>query len=197
MPPRVKFGKETVINAAFAIVRFSGWDALSARAIAQELGASVGPIYTHLNSMENIKDEVTRRSYDLLYDYCTTVRTKQPAVDRSLGYLIFAKKEKHLSKCFYDERFTPFRNKYGKQFWYRMNPLIYGDKLYKGLNREQILQIRIRMLMFIHGMFVMINNGSYPFETDEESLAELIRSTGKMVMEGLKAQLGKDQYSDD
>ena len=58
MPPKVKFQKEDIINAAFDIARSDGIDAVTAREVAKELNVSVGPIFTWFDSMEGLKTEV-------------------------------------------------------------------------------------------------------------------------------------------
>ena len=50
MPPKPKFTKEDIVEAAFNIVREQGWEALTQRSIAQKLNASIGPIYSSLSN---------------------------------------------------------------------------------------------------------------------------------------------------
>ena len=46
MPPRPKFTKEQVLEAALRIVETEGESALTARRLGQELGSSPRPIFT-------------------------------------------------------------------------------------------------------------------------------------------------------
>ncbi len=58
MPPKAKFKKEEIIEAALSIVREQGFDALTARALGTKLGSSARPIFTVFQSMEEVQTEV-------------------------------------------------------------------------------------------------------------------------------------------
>ena len=58
MPPRVKFQKKEIVNAALNVAGREGIDAVTAREVAKELGVSVGPIFTWFETMEQLKAEV-------------------------------------------------------------------------------------------------------------------------------------------
>jgi AcrR family transcriptional regulator len=189
LPPKVKFGKATVIEAAFSVVRDLGWEKMSARSIANRLGSSIGPIYTHLKSMPNLEEEVAKKAYDLLYDYCTTVRTGEAAIDRGLGYVLFAKKEKHLFKLFSNADFTDAINKYGELLRHKLDFDAKDDPSFKTLTFPQLVELRKSMAIFIHGLAVMVNTSFYIDDLSEEAIAALIRDTGSMLLIGYKAHL--------
>lgn len=46
MPPKAKFAKEEIVNAALDIVRTEGFESLTARALGSKLGSSARPIFT-------------------------------------------------------------------------------------------------------------------------------------------------------
>ena len=58
MPPKAKFKKEEIVEAALSIVREQGFDALTARALGTKLGSSARPIFTVFQSMEEVQTEV-------------------------------------------------------------------------------------------------------------------------------------------
>lgn len=58
MAPRNKFTREEMIEAALRVVQKKGSSALTARAIADELGVSTQPIFTCFNTMEEAQKEV-------------------------------------------------------------------------------------------------------------------------------------------
>lgn len=66
MPPKAKFTKTEIIQAALEIVRSDGLNALTARALGQKLGSSARPIFTIFSSMDEVCREVvaaTKRLY--------------------------------------------------------------------------------------------------------------------------------------
>ena len=58
MPPKCKFTKEEIIQAAFEMVRTEGFSELTARALGGRLGSSPKPIFSIFTSMEEVQEEV-------------------------------------------------------------------------------------------------------------------------------------------
>ena len=67
MAPRNKYTREEMVEAAVRVVRKKGIDALTAKALAGELGVSTQPVFTCFHTIEEAKREVrtaARRMYD-------------------------------------------------------------------------------------------------------------------------------------
>ena len=58
MPPKAKFSREEIIDAAINIVREDGFDALTSRALGTKLWSSARPIFTVFQNMEEVQQEV-------------------------------------------------------------------------------------------------------------------------------------------
>ena len=58
MAPKNKFSREEMVDAALRVVRTNGIDALTAKALAKELGTSTQPVFTCFNTMDTLKKEV-------------------------------------------------------------------------------------------------------------------------------------------
>ena len=52
MPPKAKFTREEVIEAALSILRAKGRSALTARALGERLNSSARPIFTLFSGMD-------------------------------------------------------------------------------------------------------------------------------------------------
>ena len=63
MPPKTIFLREDVINAAFELVKKSGFRDFTARKIAEELNSSTAPVYSCFNSMDELKEEEIGRAH--------------------------------------------------------------------------------------------------------------------------------------
>lgn len=57
MPPRVKFTKEEIVEAALRVTREGGIDSLTARSLAAELGASTRPMFTYFETVDELKHD--------------------------------------------------------------------------------------------------------------------------------------------
>ena len=99
MPPKVKFRKDEIINAAVAIVREKGVTALTARELAANLGVSTRPIFTYFDTMEQLKAEVYTYAKELYREYVLKgLEAPIPNLGVGQQYLRFAKDEPELYK---------------------------------------------------------------------------------------------------
>jgi AcrR family transcriptional regulator len=97
MPPKAKFTKDEIINAALNITRLYGFTALTARALAVELGSSARPIFTVFQSMEDVQREVTTAARELYDSYVQRGLSETPAF-KGVGtqYILFSIREPKL-----------------------------------------------------------------------------------------------------
>ena len=56
MPPKVKFTKDEIIQAALNVARVKGASSVSTRDIAAELQVSTRPIFTYFDTMDIIEN---------------------------------------------------------------------------------------------------------------------------------------------
>lgn len=97
MPPRAKFSKDEIVQAALEIVRVEGIQALTARALGERLGSSARPIFTVFQSMEEVQDAVIKVARTLYRGYIEKGLLDTPAF-RGVGtqYILFAIEEPKL-----------------------------------------------------------------------------------------------------
>jgi len=117
MPPKAKFSKESVVDAAFQVVRKKGWQGLTARSIANELNSSTNPIYSHLKSMKDLEEKVVKKAIDLFEEYILTPREGDQWINQAFGYLLFAVHEKYLFKAIHDENHSMIYKKHSERLW--------------------------------------------------------------------------------
>ena len=104
MPPRFKFTKEEIVQAALDITRESGLSALTARALAARLGCSVKPVFGAFKNMEEVQKEVMVAATRMYEDYLKTDMAKgqyPPYKASGMAYIRFAKEEPHLFKLLF------------------------------------------------------------------------------------------------
>lgn len=69
MPPKAKFSREEIIEAAFQIARTDGLEKITARELGARLGSSARPIFTVFENMDEVKAEVIIRAKALYGQY--------------------------------------------------------------------------------------------------------------------------------
>ena len=77
MPPKPKFTKEEIVQAALEIVSQKGVEALTAKELGDALGSSARPIFTVFNSMKEVQDEVRAAA---MHRFESFAEQKQPDV---------------------------------------------------------------------------------------------------------------------
>ncbi len=97
MPPKARFTKEQVIEAALDIVREGSLDSLTARALGKRLGSSACPIFTVFENMEEVQQEVFEAARALYKEYIEKGLSETPAF-KGVGtqYILFAIEEPKL-----------------------------------------------------------------------------------------------------
>lgn len=97
MPPKAKFTKEEITQAALSIVKNEGIDALTSRALGLKLGSSARPIFTVFRNMEEVEQAVTDAAKALYKQYVQQGLKETPAFKGAgTQYILFAVKEPKL-----------------------------------------------------------------------------------------------------
>ncbi len=95
MPPRVRFTRDLVLDAALALCRREGLDSVSARAVAAELGSSTAPVFSHFASMDALNEALIEQVIALFVGYFTD-EGPDPLIAAGLGMARFASDEPSL-----------------------------------------------------------------------------------------------------
>ena len=91
MPPRAKFTREQILNAALDIIRESGTADLTARALGKRLGSSACPIFTVFENMEEVMTCTIKAAKALYATYIKEGLKSMPAFKGvGMQYLKFA-----------------------------------------------------------------------------------------------------------
>ncbi len=102
MPPSVKFTRDEIIDAALAITRKKGADAVTAREVAKELGVSTRPIFTHYESMEELRRDVRERAKGCYRAYIEHGLDEPiPFLGVGQSYIRFAREEPQLYRLIF------------------------------------------------------------------------------------------------
>jgi AcrR family transcriptional regulator len=190
MPPKLKFLKEEILSAAFTIVRLNGWAGLTTRALAGQLGSSARPIYSFFKAMKDMEEEIVKEAVDLLYDYMVRKRTGDLWHDHGIGYVMFAREEKHLFRCMNDENHIIYFKKYGDEIWNMLTSSLDDYPPFKGLTEEEILKIQVARWLFTHGLAVQVNNPP-PDIWDTQGIISTIQEGSNAILNGLKLKFSE------
>lgn len=185
MPRKAKFTEQDIINAAFAVIRENGASALSTRTIAKKMDASTMPVYSFMKSRQNLDDILVVKALDLLNEYQMQDRTGDLFINMGAGFVLFARKEKHLFNFIYDEKNVPAHQKHIRQMREYLVGVLRKYPLLAGLDDENIHDFLMLGITYSFGLAHLVNRGLYEKFNDEQLIA-LVRDSGRMVIEGYK-----------
>lgn len=155
MPPKFKFTKEEITQAAVEVTRERGSDGVTARAVAEKLGCSVKPIFGLFKNMEEVQQEVWNSANELYQEYLRKdmAEEKYPPYKASgMAYIRFAKEETELFKLlFMRDCSEKKREIQGEQ----LQPILALLQKNLGLSKENAFLFHMEMWIFVHGMATM------------------------------------------
>ena len=97
MPPKVRFAKEQITQAALAVVSQKGVQALTAKELGTALGTSTTPIFTVFSSMQEVHDTVKDAAMAKFEEYADKLEPSQPIFKQvGMQMILFAKEEPKL-----------------------------------------------------------------------------------------------------
>lgn len=195
MPPKTKFTTDDIIEAAIKAVRKNGIENLTARSIANVLKSSTMPIYYCKKSMADIEVAVIQKAWDVLLEYQLKPRSGDPYIDLGLGYVMFAKEEKHLFKCVHYEKYRDLNwDNYYNNFNLHLERLA-DYPLFGGVSKEEKERFMLQGWLFSHGIASLVNTGTgspLPQFDSEEAIKNFFIESNIIAWEGLKTLTGNN-----
>jgi AcrR family transcriptional regulator len=187
MPPKAEITKEKVLDAAFEIVRAHGFEALTARSIAQKLKCSTQPIYSVYGNMVELKDDVYDKAVSFALARMSEYEDEKNvvALNNAIGCLHFAKNEKQLFRTVYLSGYRKFDSK---------NKLLGEEMVAAFLQMEHntrqttvaestLSKIFLKLSIYLIGIGSMINTDTLDLDINEAT---------EMMIEMYEALLLKD-----
>ena len=187
MPPKFKFTRDEIVEAALTVVRQGGWPALTTRSLADALGASARPIYSFFESMAEVEEAVVEKTVDLLYRRMIRKETGDPWHDHGIGYVLFAMEEKALFRAVNDERHIALFKTYGDVIWESLTAALENYPPFAGLTADQIDRIQLHRWLFAHGMAFSVSNPP-PDTWAREKIVAAMREGSQAIYDGLRLQ---------
>lgn len=187
MPRKKQFTTEDVVFAAFELVREKGLAGLSAPAVAEKMGASTMPIYSHFKSMQALEDEVVRKAWKLVNQYQTKEYTGDIWIDQAIGYIRFAREECNLFRCILDGRNRELKYRMNRHQWENLTKALGGYDPFKDLDDEKVLRVRYARVMLSHGIATAAKIGlNKIFFENESLLARFLTGASQAILQGYK-----------
>lgn len=155
MPPKVKITREHIIQAAVALVKVNGAQAINARAVAIALGCSTQPIFSNFATMDELQEATLTAAYNHYLNFLKNEAESgryPPYKAFGMAYIRFAKEEKELFKLLFmcDRNGEPQAQT--SDFKTSVEMIMNSN----GFTREKAELIHLEMWSCVHGIGTMM-----------------------------------------
>ena len=170
MPPKPKFTREELIQAALELAREGGLEAIVARNLGKKLDTAPSTIFTHFNSVEDIRQAVIEAARELYNGYVEKgLRMVPPMKGFAMQYIRFAMEESNLYSVLFmnkrdDFKYVDFIISEG-----HYEKMITAAQDNFSLDRQQAEFVYHNMWAYAHGIAVMSATGVCQFSLEEIS----------------------------
>jgi AcrR family transcriptional regulator len=188
MSPKPSVSKESILEAAWELIREQGGDKLNARTLAAKLGTSTMPIYSAIGSMAELDGLLRKRIYDALTGWQKRSWSANPMLDMAIGYVMFAKDEPRLFLYLFGEPLDEAARGQADAEHDVKNPLDAPEaeamlkaspgyaQFIGDLSRDTLNAFVFRTWVFVHGLANLIAQGL--LELDKAELVGHLEAAG-------------------
>ncbi|MCQ1534968.1 TetR/AcrR family transcriptional regulator [Methanosarcina sp. KYL-1] len=180
MPPKTKFDKETIVEAAFDIAKEEGFAGITTRSVAKRLRCSVAPIYLNFGTIDDLIKAVVERVFVLTDELLA--KQKGPNLFENIGKasLVFAREYPVLFR-----ELVMQKNSYMASYETVLEAMVEAlaeDETMRSLTYDERRRLLLKMRIFQTGISVMAANGHLPSWLDDRAAEKLLLEMGEDLL---------------
>ncbi|MFO7942631.1 MAG: TetR family transcriptional regulator [Bacillota bacterium] len=190
MPPRTKFDRENVVDAAVRIAKKGGLSAITARAVAEELGSSVAPIYANFSNIDDLIAAAVERVMRWSYSLIEASKARGPLEKIGAASIAFARRYPLL---FRDLTLQP--NDYMGSYDVlegQILKLMGADERLNRWTEEERRRLLFKMRVVQMGLCTMVAMGHIPQWLGEGEVDEMLYELGEDLILATRAKRGEN-----
>ena len=182
MPPRKKFTKEAIVDAAFEIAKKAGFAGITARNVAQFLRCSVAPIYVNFTTIDDLVEAVVQRVFAIPDQLLA--QQAGPNLFENIGKasIAFAREYPLLFRELSIQP-NPYMASY-ETIETAIVEALAEDEAMGDWTIEERKRLFLKMRIFQMGLSSMVANGNLPSWLDDQALGELLMEVGEDLLRG-------------
>jgi len=186
LTPKIKFPKEDIIQAGLELIEEKGLVGLTALNIAKALNSSVKPIYSHFESMENLKGEIFKKIIEQMKEYLYKDYGEDLVIlNIAIGQILFAWDHMNLYLALYlhkDEKHLKILQDFGQE----SIDLIIKDKALEGIPVAPIVGLYLQMSTYMHGFILLLGMDWFPENFfNRQDIVRAVTQAGNCLYQGI------------
>lgn len=175
MPPKPKFSREEIIDAAYEVARESGIDAVVARTVGKKLNSTSTPIFTFFSGMDELKAEVYRKAKAECIAYLGESINYFPSFKEfGMRWIRFAVSEPNIYKLLYTNgnQYAELPGNPFQEFSEITSPVLASIIAAFGISDDAAKKLLTQMIIYANGIAMFAMNQSDFL--DEATVSELL-----------------------
>ncbi|MDP3387564.1 MAG: TetR/AcrR family transcriptional regulator [Eubacteriales bacterium] len=180
MPPRTKFDKTAIVEAALDIAKEKGLSGISARSVANRLKSSVAPIYVNFATVEELVEAVVQRVFAMSEELLAQQKGNSMFENMGKASLAFAREYPVLFRELSIQP-NPYRASY-ETVENIMIESLREDEAMRDWTLAERKRLLLKLRVFQMGLSVMVANGHVPSWIDNDELDQLLMEVGDDVL---------------
>ncbi len=190
MPPKNKFSRDQIVEAAFAIAETEGIDRVTIRKVAEQLGSSIAPIYVNFTDVEALKQAVIQKIVEISQRLLAEETSRSPFANIGVASLHFAKTYPILFKDFVMNQ-NDYLHDYDEGMGDLLIEQMKTDPDLQGFSNEELQDILFKMRTFQIGFSIMVANELTEASFDMEKMIRIMDSTAEDVVSAARLRKGE------
>ena len=176
MPPQTRITKDRILHAAIEVAKQSGYEAINARTVSEQLHCSTQPVMYHFSTIDAMKRAAYAQVDQLHSEYLMTVPPERdPILGIGLNYIRFAVEEPQLFRFLFQSGYAEANTLLEMMDSEALTPILTAMREGTGLSMEKTKQIFLTVALFAHGYASIIANNGLNY--DEKLVAEHLERT--------------------
>lgn len=177
MPPRTKFDKNTIVDAALEVAKERGFSGVTARSVAKRLNCSVAPIYVNFTTVDDLVEAVVQQVFAMSEELLAKQKGKSLYENIGKASLAFAREYPVLFR-----ELTIQPNPYMTSYETIENAMVEAlakDEAMHDWTFKERKRLLLKLRAFQMGLSVMVSNGHVPLWLDNQEFDDLLMEVGE------------------
>ena len=181
--------REDIVQGALEIIKEKGFVGLNARDVAKRLNCSIQPIFYQFKNMEELKNAVYEKIYEL-YDKYMLDGLEEDKSYRAMGnsYVKFARDYPELFKILFMQKSEVDSSTFMKIDHLGDKVISEGQK-FTGLSFEEQKDFHLRVWIFTHGIATLV--ATKTLKLSDSEIDKIIADSVRQMLKGYKLEKGE------
>lgn len=190
MPPKTKFNRNSIVDAALEIAKEMGFSGITARNVANRLNSSVAPIYVNFATVDDLVEAVVQRVFSISEELLAKQKGKNLYENIGKASLAFAREYPVLFRELSIQP-NPHMTSY-ETIENAMLEALAEDEAMQGWTLKERKRLLLKLRIFQMGLSVMVANGHVPAWLDNQEFDDLLMEVGDDVLQAQQIKRKKN-----